>query len=58
MASEAGVICSATHEGFRSLRSKEDINAFLVARSATGPGNPYWKRPAGSTGAIISLIVD
>jgi hypothetical protein len=26
-----------------------------VARSATGPGNPYWKRPAGSTGGIISL---
>ena len=22
----------------------------MVARSVTGPGKPYWKRPAGSTG--------
>lgn len=54
-AREAGVICSATHEGFRNLRSKEEIRACLVARSATGPGNPYWKSPAGSTGEIISF---
>lgn len=26
-----------------------------VARSATGPGNPYWKRPAGSTGGNIDV---
>ena len=29
------------------------MSAFLVARSATGPGNPYWKSPAGSTGDRI-----
>ena len=29
------------------------MSAFRVARSATGPGNPYWKRPAGSTGGRI-----
>lgn len=50
-ASEAGVMCSATHEGLRSLRSYEETSALRVARSATGPGNPYWKSPAGSTGA-------
>lgn len=27
-----------------------DINAWRAARSATGPGKPYLKRPAGSTG--------
>lgn len=27
------------------------MRAFRVARSLTGPGKPYWKRPAGSTGA-------
>lgn len=47
------MMCSATQEGFRSLRSKEETRAFRVARSATGPGNPYWKRPAGSTGEMI-----
>lgn len=53
--SDSGVMCSATQEGFRSRRSKEEISAWRVARSAMGPGNPYWKRPAGSTGGIISL---
>lgn len=48
-------MCSATQEGFRNRRSKEDIKACRVARSATGPGNPYWKSPAGSTGEMISL---
>ena len=48
-------MCSATQEGLRSLRSKEEIRACRVARSATGPGNPYWKSPAGSTGGMISL---
>lgn len=47
-------MCSATHEGFRRRRSKEEIRACRVARSATGPGKPYWKRPAGSTGDMIS----
>jgi hypothetical protein len=49
------VICSATQEGLRNLRSKEEIRACRVARSDTGPGNPYWNNPAGSTGGIISL---
>jgi hypothetical protein len=48
-------MCSATQEGLRSRRSKEDTSALRVARSATGPGKPYWKRPVGSTGGIISL---
>ena len=46
-------MCSATQEGLRSRRSKEETSAFRVARSATGPGNPYWKSPAGSTGGRI-----
>ena len=48
-------MCSATQEGLRSRRSKEETSAFRVARSAIGPGNPYWKSPAGSTGGIISF---
>jgi hypothetical protein len=31
------------------------MRACRVARSATGPGNPYWNKPAGSTGGIISF---
>ena len=30
------------------------MSAEREATSATGPGNPYWKRPAGSTGAMGS----
>ena len=30
---------------------------FRMARSLTGPGKPYWKRPHGSTGAKISFAV-
>lgn len=52
---EAGVMCSATQEGLRRRRSKEETRAWRVARSAMGPGKPYWKRPAGSTGEIISF---
>jgi len=48
------VICSATQDGFRNRRSKEEMRECRVARSATGPGNPYWKSPAGSTGGSIS----
>lgn len=44
-------MCSATQTGLRRRRSKEDTREARVARSATGPGNPYWKSPAGSTGA-------
>jgi hypothetical protein len=47
------VICSATQEGFRRRRSKDEMSALRVARSFTGPGNPYWKSPAGSTGEAI-----
>ena len=45
-------MCSATQKGFLVRRSKEEIRELRVARSATGPGKPYWKRPAGSTGAV------
>lgn len=48
-------MCSATQEGLRSRRSKDETSAFRVARSAIGPGKPYWKSPAGSTGGMISL---
>ena len=48
-ASDSGVICSATHAGFRVRRSKDDVSEAAGRRSATGPGNPYWKRPLGST---------
>lgn len=50
IASDAGVMCSATHCGLRSRRSNDEINACRVAMSATGPGKPYSKRPDGSTG--------
>ena len=55
MARDSGVICSATQDGLRNLLSKEDIRALRVAKSATGPGNPYWKSPAGSTGGMIAV---
>lgn len=48
-------MCSATQEGLRRRRSKEETRAGRVARSETGPGNPYWKSPVGSTGGIIFL---
>lgn len=44
------MMCSATQLGFRRRRSKEETSESRVARSATGPGKPYWNRPAGSTG--------
>lgn len=56
IANDAGVICSATHDGFRRRRSKDETSACRVARSATGPGKPYWKRPDGSTGGIITVV--
>ena len=52
---EAGVMCSATQCGLRVRRSKADNVDRLGRRSAIGPGKPYWKRPEGSTGAMISL---
>ena len=53
---EDGVICSATHAGFRVRRSKADVVDGVGCRSETGPGNPYWKSPAGFTGAWVSLV--
>lgn len=47
-------MCSATQKGFLVRRSKEEIRELRVARSATGPGKPYWKSPAGSTGAVMA----
>ena len=46
------MICSATHEGFLSRRSKDDIKEGRSAKSLTGPGKPYWNIPAGFTGDV------
>ena len=48
-------MCSATQKGFLVRRSKEEIRELRVARSATGPGKPYWKSPAGSTGGLAAV---
>ena len=53
---EEGVICSATQAGFRVRRSKADVVDGVGCRSETGPGNPYWKSPAGLTAVRISLV--
>lgn len=45
-------MCSATQYGFFLSRSYEEVNEAAARRSATGPGNPYWKRPLGSTGLM------
>jgi hypothetical protein len=50
LASDCGVMCSATQCGLRVRRSKEDVREAALRRSATGPGKPYWKTPLGSTG--------
>ena len=50
-------MCSATHDGLRVRRSKEDVRDAAGRRSATGPGKPYCKRPFGSTGGEIALGV-
>jgi len=51
-------MCSATQVGLRRRRSKEETREARVARSATGPGKPYWKSPAGSTGGARTVVVD
>lgn len=43
-------MCSATQLGLRVMRLKDEVSEDAARRSETGPGNPYWKRPAGSTG--------
>ena len=48
-------MCSATQKGFLVRRSKEEMRELRVARSATGPGKPYWKSPAGSTGEVRAV---
>ena len=48
-------MCSATHRGFRVLRSKAEVVERVGWRSEIGPGKPYWRRPLGSTGGMISL---
>jgi len=50
-------MCSATQKGFRVRRSKEEMRELRVARSDIGPGKPYWKRPAGSTGEGVEGVV-
>ena len=52
---DAGVMCSATHCGFRVRRSKAEVVERVGWRSDTGPGKPYWNRPLGSTGGTMSL---
>lgn len=43
-------MCSATQLGFRVIRLKDEVRGREARRSDTGPGKPYWKSPAGSTG--------
>src|SRR5512142_1233855 len=43
-------MCSTTQCGLRRRRSNDEMRACRVATSATGPGKPYSKRPAGLTG--------
>lgn len=33
-------------------RSKDDVREAAGRRSLTGPGNPYWNRPLGSTNCL------
>ena len=49
-------MCSATQCGFLLARSKEDVREAAARRSATGPGKPYWKTPAGSTGGTAGTL--
>ena len=49
-------MCSATQDGLRVRRSKEDVRALTGRKSATGPGKPYWKRPFGSTGGVMAVM--
>ena len=49
-------MCSATQDGLRVLRSKEEVSEAAGRRSATGPGKPYWKIPAGSTGPVTAFV--
>lgn len=53
--SDAGVMCSATQAGFRVRLSKAEVVDRVGRRSEMGPGKPYWNRPFGFTGGIISL---
>lgn len=46
----AGVMCSATQCGFLVVRLKDEVSEHAFRISETGPGKPYWKTPAGSTG--------
>lgn len=55
MASDWGVMCSATQAGFRVRLSKAEVVDRVGCMSLTGPGKPYWKRPDGSTGGMMAL---
>ena len=48
-------MCSATQFGLRVWRLNEEVVLRVAFRSLMGPGKPYWKRPLGLTGGIISL---
>lgn len=52
----AGVMCSATQCGFLVVRLKDDVRELAFRISDTGPGNPYWKTPAGSTGGMMGTL--
>lgn len=53
---DSGVMCSATQDGLRVRRSKALVRERVSIWSATGPGKPYWKSPAGSTGAVAAGV--
>lgn len=36
-------------------RSKQEVVDRVGCRSDTGPGNPYWNKPVGSTGGVRDL---
>lgn len=55
IASDWGVMCSATHAGFLVRLSKADVVDRVGCKSLTGPGKPYWKKPDGSTGGMMAL---
>ena len=39
-------------------RSKHEVVERVGCRSETGPGNPYWNTPVGSTGGVRVLSRD
>lgn len=46
------MICSATQCGFLVILLYDEVSDGAWRMSETGPGKPYWKTPAGSTGGM------